>query len=68
MLKSWKDIAKFLEVTVRTLQRWQKVKLIPVYKIGNKVFIDEKDLEEWIRDFNGLERKHPTPQDVTHLK
>lgn len=68
MLKSWKDIAKFLEVTVRTLQRWQKVKLIPVYKIGNKVFIDEKDLEEWIRDFNGLERKRPTPQNVTHLK
>jgi excisionase family DNA binding protein len=68
MLKSWKDIARFLEVTVRTLQRWQKVKLIPVYKIGNKVFIDEKDLEEWIRDFNGLERKRPTPHNVTHPK
>lgn len=47
VLSGQKDIASFLGVSVRTVQRY--LSSIPVSRIGTKVMILESDLASWIQ-------------------
>lgn len=48
VLSGYKDIANFLGVSTKTVQR--HLKLIPVFRLGAKVMILESDLVKWIRN------------------
>jgi excisionase family DNA binding protein len=57
MLSGWKQIADYLHVSVRTLKRWEKkLGKIPVWKVGNKILIDEDELIKWIKENSKTER------------
>lgn len=47
VLSGYKDVASFLGVSTRTIQRYRK--FIPFSKIGHKNMILESDLIEWIQ-------------------
>ena len=48
MLIGWKAIAKFLQVDVRTVHRWESVGVwIPVWKVGHRIYISEEELMTW---------------------
>ena len=56
-LRSWKEIAELLEVTVRTAQRWEKEKGLPVRRDGpgkGHVVADAAELLAW-REAGDLE-------------
>lgn len=57
-LSSWKEIASFLGVTVKTAQRWEKLRGLPVQRIpgGVKggVYAIRSDIESWL-DRGGAE-------------
>lgn len=50
-LNSWKEIAGYLDVSVRTAIRWEKQYGLPVHRIDDsanaRVFALESDLDEW---------------------
>lgn len=50
-LNSWKEIAVYLDVSVRTAIRWEKQYGLPVHRIDNsvnaRVFALKSDLDEW---------------------
>lgn len=50
-LNSWKEIAGYLDVSVRTAIRWEKQYGLPVHRIDNsvnaRVFALKSDLDEW---------------------
>ncbi len=51
-LRSWKDIAAFLEVHERTVRRWERTRQLPVHRVGglerDAVFANVDELEAWI--------------------
>jgi len=51
-LDSWKAIAQFLGRDVRSVQRWEHERGLPVYRLpgqkGGAVFAYEKELEQWL--------------------
>lgn len=51
-LTSWKEIAEYLDCTVRTAQRWERESLLPVYRVtgepGRRVFAYTDALDEWL--------------------
>lgn len=47
VLSGYKDIALFLGVSTKTIQR--HLKSIPVSRLGTKIIILESDLIDWIR-------------------
>ncbi len=47
VLSGYKDIASFLGVSTKTIQR--HLKSIPVSRLGNKVMVLESDLVEWMK-------------------
>lgn len=48
-LTSWKEIADYLSVTVRTAQNWEKTRGLPVQRIpgGGRVFVRTEQLQSW---------------------
>jgi TolB-like protein/Tfp pilus assembly protein PilF len=52
-LDSWKAIALFLDRDVRSVQRWEHERGLPVYRLpgqkGGAVFAYERELEQWMR-------------------
>lgn len=50
-LNSWKEIAVYLDISVRTAIRWEKQYGLPVHRIDNsvnaRVFALKPDLDEW---------------------
>jgi len=52
-LDSWKAIAQYLDRDVRSVQRWERERGLPVYRLpgqkGGAVFAYESELEHWLR-------------------
>ena len=53
LLRSWKEIAHFLDTCVRTAQRWERLYGLPVRRIEEKngavVFATKAELTAWIK-------------------
>ncbi|MBZ5617761.1 MAG: helix-turn-helix domain-containing protein [Acidobacteriia bacterium] len=55
-LDSWKEIARFLNRDVRTVQRWEETGGLPVHRRvpgrlkGNPVYAYKAELETWLRE------------------
>lgn len=53
ILRSWKEVARYASVSVRTLQRWEKDLRLPIRRIrtkkGSLVFAFRSDLDNWFR-------------------
>lgn len=63
-LESWKAIARYLDRDVRSVQRWERERGLPVHRIpGQKgsVFAYESELETWLHSRRGAEAS-ATPQ------
>src|SRR5512136_210855 len=53
-LDSWKEIARYLNRDVRTVQRWEETGGLPVYRrtqgrVRGAVFAYKSELDEWLR-------------------
>jgi hypothetical protein len=61
VLKSWKEIAHYLKAGVRTVQRWENFRDLPVYRAGGTrrapVVAYRPELNAWLQS-RGT-RKHP---------
>ncbi|MBF0491957.1 MAG: helix-turn-helix domain-containing protein [Deltaproteobacteria bacterium] len=55
VLSGYKEIASFLRVSTKTVQRYLRV--IPVTRLGRKVIILEADLMGWVQDRKHNKRK-----------
>jgi hypothetical protein len=52
-LRSWKEIATYAQVSVATVQRWEKCERLPVHRhmhrrIGS-VYAYPSEIDEWLR-------------------
>jgi transcriptional regulator with XRE-family HTH domain len=60
-LGSWKEIAARLGVTVRTVQRWEKMAGLPIHRRGagniGRIFAHSVELDRWLAE-GGPERAH----------
>lgn len=60
-LESWKEIATYLGRTVRTVQRWERLKGLPVHRHGHgangSVYAFKEDIDQWLRYEPEGERK-----------
>jgi hypothetical protein len=65
-LQSWKEIATFLGVTVRSVQRWESGGL-PVYRQGDgrkaRVFAYPDELKQWL-EAGGMREREPESEAV----
>jgi len=54
ILNSWKEIASYLERGVRTVQRWEREKRLPVHRIRSSpkspVFAFRTEMDSWVRE------------------
>ena len=59
LLKGWKDIARFLHASERTVQRWEHILRLPVRRAGpppgTVVFASRTDLRAWLPSNDGAE-------------
>jgi len=55
ILNSWKEIASYLQRAVRTVQRWERDKALPVRRIGTSVkspvFAYPAEMDTWLRAY-----------------
>jgi excisionase family DNA binding protein len=61
-LYSWKEIASYLQVTVRTAQKWEKERSLPVHRLPGgrgRILAYVSELEAWKRSGEG-----PGPQEA----
>ena len=65
-LQTWKEIAAFLDVTVRSVQRWESGGL-PVYRRGDgpnaRVFAYPDELKQWL-ETGSLRKQEPVSETV----
>ena len=51
-LSSWKEIANYLDVEIRTCQRWEQEAGLPVHRYTDtprsRVFTTKKELDKWL--------------------
>jgi hypothetical protein len=51
-LRSWKNIAGFLDADERTVRRWERTRRLPVHRVGGRerdaVFANIDELEAWV--------------------
>jgi len=63
-LDSWKAIAQYLDRDVRSVQRWERDRGLPIHRLpgqkGAAVFAYEHELNQWLR--SGSERPDPHGQ------
>ena len=63
-LDSWKDIAHYLNRSVRTVQRWEMLEAMPVHRhchnTGHSVYAYKHEIDAW--RLNRSQEKRPTPQ------
>lgn len=55
VLSGYKDLAAFLGVSTKTIQR--HLKSIPVSRLGKKVIILESDLISWVKSKSTVKKK-----------
>lgn len=64
-LDSWKAIAHYLGRDVRSVQRWERERGLPIHRLpgqkGGAVFAYEEELEEWLR--SGRQESSSVPDD-----
>ncbi len=52
VLQSWKEIGAYLQVTARSVQRWEKTSGLPVHRQGNghnaRIFAYAEELDAWL--------------------
>src|SRR5262245_56689180 len=52
-LDTWKSIARYLDRTVRTVQRWERLEGLPVrrhvHRRGASVYASQSEVDEWRR-------------------
>ena len=60
VLAGYKEIASFLGVSTKTIQR--NLSLMPVSKLGTKVVVLESDLVNWLQKRSKLIQKHRRSQ------
>ncbi len=46
-LNGWKEIAGYLRVEVRTAQKWEKPRRLPIRRLRNRVYSSTDALDEW---------------------
>lgn len=65
VLSSWKEIANYLRRDVRTVQRWETTRGLPVHRLPgrgrNAVYASPSELERW---WAGSPARHETPEVV----
>ena len=64
-LESWKEIAAYLNRTVRTVYRWQRSAGLPVYRHGGEkgpVYAFKTELDAWLRNGRCETKQHPKAQ------
>jgi len=51
-VRSWKTIADLMGVSIRTVQRWERTRHLPVYRLGGnaheRVFAFKEELDHWL--------------------
>ncbi len=56
-LDSWKEIAHYLGRDLRTVQRWEDEKGLPVHRVpggkGQAVFAYNSEIDQWLRAGGG---------------
>jgi len=61
LLDSWKEIARYLNRNVRTVQRWEKSEALPVHRHFHKqtssIYALKTEIEEWRRSRSGAQSK-----------
>lgn len=64
-LESWKEIAGYLNVSVRTVQRWEEQNQLPVRRVvrsqRSAVFALTDDLDRWVAEREVLPSVEPEP-------
>ncbi|MBV8476423.1 MAG: PAS domain-containing protein [Acidobacteria bacterium] len=54
VLRSWKDIAQYVGVSVKTVQRWELAHEFPIHRVkpnkGSIVFGYQNEVEDWLRE------------------
>jgi Tol biopolymer transport system component len=62
-LNSWKEIAAYLDRDVRTVQRWEHTKSLPVHRLGEgkrvPIYALRSELDEWCRGAELLDAEMP---------
>jgi len=57
LLKSWKEIAAYLDCSVRTCRRWEERYGLPIHRIGNAaksgIFAYKSEVDAWLRETGG---------------
>lgn len=48
-LLTTEDVAEKLRQDKTTIQKWSRLGILPVIKIGRKFLFDENDLSQWVR-------------------
>jgi len=53
VLRSWKEIAKYVRTSVKTAQRWEHVNEFPVRRVtpnkGSVVFAFQEEIDDWLQ-------------------
>ena len=48
-LLTTEEVAEKLRQDTTTIQKWSRLGILPVIKIGRKFLFDEKDLTQWVK-------------------
>jgi hypothetical protein len=72
-LHTWKEIARYLECGVRTVQRWEEQLALPVRRADGKsrshVLAMRTEIDEWLKStFSALRVNGPRPTTGDHLE
>jgi len=70
-LVSWKEIAAFFRVTVRTVQNWESERGLPVHRIPGsrgRVYADTSELIEWQSRFETLPPKIESEEEAPEVE
>lgn len=72
-LHTWKEIARYLDCGVRTVQRWEEQLALPVRRADGKtrshVLATRSEIDEWLKNtFSAVRVNGPKPTTGDHLE